>query len=705
MNDRAASRLAWTLGGLCVLLGIGFVLVVPHVPGYTFEDSLFQAATALTGVAFGCVGALIAGRQRHNAMGWLFLAIGVAMGLTGLVQTYAGNVATEAASLPGGIYADWISNWIWIPAYFLWLPMLMLLFPDGRPISPRWHRVVRVLGAMIVVATVGGMLHPNPGDVKGFHNPVIYLPWARAALSIVVYPLSVFGLIGGIIAGVVGLIMRYRRVGAEQREQLKWFVYAAVATALLFPSRSIWAHGRIMLVAGMFTVLLLPVASLIAITKYRLYDIDVVINKTVVYGALAGSITAVYVAIVVGVGALFGQGDQPNVALSIVATGVIAVAFQPARERAQRFANRLVYGDRATPYEVLKEFSGRMGGAYANEDLLPRMAHVMAEGTGAERAEVWLRIGSSVRLTATWPDNGSASGTTAIPLVDGELPALEGVDRSVAVRHQGELLGAVTVTKAPGDPLGHTEEVLLDDLAGQAGLVLSNVRLTAELEARLDDITVRSIELRASRQRIVAAQDEERRRLERNIHDGAQQHLVALAVKLRLAKALVTRDPAKAAVMLNELREQVGDALDTLSSLALGVYPPLLEEQGIAPALAAQYERSNLPVHLDADVARYPIDVEAAVYFCVLEALQNITKYAAATTIDVSIRDSGDDLTFEVTDNGTGFDPASTPRGSGLNNMNDRLSVLGGDVTIESAPGRGTTVRGRVPLAALEAAR
>ena len=694
------------LGGLCVLLGVGFVLIVPHAPKYSLADALFQGATALTGVSFGVVGAVIASRQRDNVIGWLFLAIGVSMGLTAAIQTYAGNAPSGVGGLPGGIYAEWMGNWIWISAWFLWLPILMLLFPDGRPISSRWRRFVQVLGVIMMVATIGAILHPNPASEPGFRNPVVYLPWAKTLLDLVVFSLSAFGLIGGVIAAVVGLVMRYRRAGLEQREQLKWFVYAGVATVVLLPSRSIAAGSSpIVLVLGLFSAVLIPAASLVAILKYRLYDIDVVIKKTVVYAALAAFITGVYVAIVVGIGALLGQGDKPNVALSIVATAVVAVAFQPARERVQRFANRLVYGSRATPYEVLREFSDRMGGAYANEDLLPRMARVMAEGTGASRAEVWLRIGDTVRRTATWPDDGLVSGTTAISLTDGELPALEGVDRAVAVRHQGELLGAVTVTKAPGDPLGHTEEVLLDDLAGQAGLVLSNVRLTAELEARLDDITIRSAELRASRQRIVVAQDEERRRLERNIHDGAQQHLVALAVKLRLAKSLVSRDPAKAATMLGELHGQVGDALDTLSSLALGIYPPRLEEQGIAPALAAQYERSNLPVHLVADAVRYPIDVEAAVYFCVLEALQNIAKYAGASGIAVTIHNRDGELTFDVTDDGVGFNPEAAPRGAGLNNMSDRLSVLGGEVTIESVPGRGTTVRGRVPLTAMEPAR
>ncbi len=257
--------------------------------------------------------------------------------------------------------------------------------------------------------------------------------------------------------------------------------------------------------------------------------------------------------------------------------------------------------------------------------------------------------------------------------------------------------------KPAGEPLSPAEGRLLDDLASQAGLVLSNVRLTAELEARLERIAAQANELRASRQRIVAAQDAERRRLERNIHDGAQQHLVALAVKLRLAKGLIRKDPARSRSLLTEIREETGDAIDTLTDLSRGIYPALLEEQGIAAALAAQYTRSSIPVSLSSDgIRRYPIEVEAAVYFCCLEALQNASKYAGATSVQIELRAVTAGVEFDVRDDGVGFDPSTTPPGTGLNSMADRLAVLGGDLEIASAPGSGTIVRGRLPVGATE---
>ena len=282
-----------------------------------------------------------------------------------------------------------------------------------------------------------------------------------------------------------------------------------------------------------------------------------------------------------GSGSLIGRGDQPNVALSILATGVVAIAFQPVRERVQRFANHLVYGKRATPYEVLSEFSDRLGGAYAAEDLLPRMARILAEGTGAARTDVWLASGSVLRPDATWPEDAPA-----LP----DLPVEPFPDAVIPVRHQGELLGALSLEKRTGETLSATERKLVEDLAGQAGLVLRNVRLTEELLARLED-------LKASRQRLVAAQDEERRKLERNLHDGAQQQLVALSVKARLAQQLARRDPARVALMLEQIQSDTNDALENLRDLARGIYPPLLQDKGLVAALEAQARKAVGPDH------------------------------------------------------------------------------------------------------------
>ena len=450
-------------------------------------------------------------------------------------------------------------------------------------------------------------------------------------------------------------------------------------------------------------MLAIPLSIGFAMLKYRLYDIDLVINKALLLGAMAAFITLVYVAIVAGIGNLVGQGGKPSLWLSILATALVAVAFQPVRERVQRVANRLVYGKRATPYEVLSQFSERVADVYSSEDVLPRMARVLGEGTGALRADVWIRLGDAIEPAASWP---IGEGPPPSPVhIAGQLPtSVPGVSRIVSVQHQGGLLGAVSINKRSGEALTPVEEKLLADLAAQAGLVLRNVGLTAELQARLKEISRQAVELRASRQRIVATQDAERRRLERNIHDGAQQNLVALTVKLRLAANLAKRDPERARTSVRALEDESAQALRTLRALARGIYPPLLREQGLAAAVRAEAEKMPVPAIVRADhLDRYQPEVEAAVYFVCLEALQNITKHARASRVEITLHSLTHELIFEVTDDGAGFEVAKDASGSGLRNMIDRIEGLGGRLEIRSLAHTGTTIGGRVPVGAMEA--
>jgi signal transduction histidine kinase len=318
------------------------------------------------------------------------------------------------------------------------------------------------------------------------------------------------------------------------------------------------------------------------------------------------------------------------------------------------------------------------------------VATLLGEGTGARDATVWLRVGAELRPSASW---GSGEDQPApIPMRDAELPIIPEASKVAVVHDRDELLGALTVRKPPNDPLTAAEDRLVDDVAAQAGLVLRNVRLTEELRANLE-------ELRASRQRLVTAQDGERRRIERNIHDGAQQQLVALAVQTRMAEALAGKDPDREREVLRGLQQGLQDALDDLRDLARGIYPPLLADQGLGAAVEAQARRSTVPVAMEAEgVERYPQEAEAAVYFCVLEALQNVAKYAEATRATVRLRGGADELRFEVEDDGRGFDPAATGYGTGVQGMIDRLAALGGELRVVSEPGSGTTVVGSLPV-------
>jgi signal transduction histidine kinase len=650
----------------------------------------------LSGVAFvglAGLGAFIASRRPDNPIGWLLGTGGLIFLLDNLMKLYAGSA--DILALPGRDLVLALENHIWIPAIGLVAIFVGLLFPTGNLLSRRWRWVAWVAAFTLTLAYVAGTMDTDPRDfnVPGAVNPLRPQGILFTAVDVVSGVLLLLPLLA--MLAVISLVLRYRRGQTEERHQIRIVMYAMALYAVTFGASRLAGQvtsGSVVWLqdVSIIGILAVPFGAGVAVLKYRLYDIDVVISRTLVYGSLAAFITAVYVGIAVGIGTLVGSGGKPNLGLSILATAIVAVGFQPLREHMQRFANRLVYGKRATPYEVLAQFSERVAESYASDEVLPRMARVLAEGTGADLAEVWLRSGDVLRPAAAFPLESPVAAP--VQLHGAGPPTIPDAARAVEVRQQGELLGALTVTKRRGESLTPIEIKLMDDLAHQAGLVLKNVGLTADLQARLGD-------LRASRQRLVAAQDNERRRLERNLHDGAQQHLVAIKVKLGLVEMLATRDPEKAKATIVALKHDADEALETLRDLARGIYPPLLAQKGLAAALTSQAGKATLPVHVDADgVGRYPQETEAALYFCTLEALQNVQKYAVASAATVRLRADEKQLLVEVTDDGRGFDVTAVTRGAGLTNMEDRLDALGGTLQIQSTPGVGTTLRASVPI-------
>jgi signal transduction histidine kinase len=698
-EDEAPSRfrvLAWPIGIVCLLAcATTATLDVLNRSAIHALDSADPVEVILP-IGFAVIGAMLASRRSRNPIGWIFLGIAFFVGMSGISTQYTLR-STRIHRLPATPWVAWTHDpvsWLVFPAGLaLWF---FLLFPDGRLQSPRWRWFAWVCGAVLAVGFVFTVLQRSI-ELNG--SPTIPNPLGSIAnvdLSNGAPGLIWLFALAALLAAMAGTILRMRKATGDLKQQLRWLAYASVVIGIclvgaIFYPNSPSAVWDLIIVLGFGIAV--PVACGIAILKHGLYDLDVVISKTVVYALLAAFFTIVYVAVVVGVGSAIGSTH--NTFLTLLAAALIAVAFNPVRERAKRLANRLVYGHRASPYEVLSEFSDRMAETYSLEDVLPRMARILGEGTGAAEARVWLRIGEELRPAAVWGD-GDASAVP-VPLSDGEVPPLERTSRAVPVRDRGDLLGALAVRKPESDPLTPAESRLLDDLAAQAGLVLRNVRLTEELRANLD-------ELQASRQRIVSAQDQERRRLERNIHDGAQQQLVALAVKLRLADGLVDRDAQRAHEALAQLLDDAQDALENLRDLARGIYPPLLADQGLAAALDAQARKSPVSVTLESDgIGRYDQEPEAAIYFCALEALQNVAKYASATAVTIRLSERDGRLTFEVTDDGSGFDPKETGYGTGLQGMADRLAALEGALEVRSAPGAGTTVVGSVPVRDIDA--
>jgi signal transduction histidine kinase len=557
----------------------------------------------------------------------------------------------------------------------LTLFFLPFLFPDGEPVSPRW----RPLGWV----ALGGMVVGIAGAMTGI-----------AALSL---PAQFVEIVCAVLAPCT-LVIRYRRAQFEERQQIKWFAAAALLLAGLIVASTavsflVYRNPYVVFNPVGGTLLPLGLAGLaaaigIAVLRYHLYDIGVFLRRTLVYAVLVVLIGFIYLGLVVAIGTRIGPPKTADRAIPFVVAAVLALIFLPVRSRLQRLANRLVYGRRASPYELLTNFSRGVSELYGDEDLTVKMARVLSEGTEADRAEVWLRVADELRLAASWPEQNAKP--MELPLESGEPPPMPDAAIAAPVRYQGELLGMLAVMKR--EDITPTETRLVSDLAHEAGLALKNERLTAELSQRLEELTI-------SRQRLVTAQDTERRRIERNLHDGAQQDLIALKFKLVAVQGMAARDPQQTQEILGSLVTDVGNAVETLRELARGIYPAVLADLGLRAALEAQAARSPLTVEVHADsIHRYPVEVEAAVYFCCLEALQNAAKHAQATRMVIRVEEAAGELRFTAADDGRGVDVARARRGSGIQNMMDRMAALGGSLDLRSEPGGGTEVSGRLPV-------
>ncbi len=690
----AAVSIALAWSSLAIKLWFGMVLGV--------EDTALILPGLLGGTAFAVVGALIAART-GNAVGWIFLGIAGFGSISLPAQNWVDAAEAATRQLPFVGVADWLSGW----PFFLALGLLIavfFLYPSGGLPSDRWRIPWWVYVGSLSFTVVGFALLPAQRKVAGVEltNPVgveRLEPVLGPALAV-----TAITLVASSFVALASLLVRARGADADTRQQIRWIQAVGVLGGVLFVTLltlgfvfgvdetgfGASAADVLMVLLVVTIVVGIPAATAVALFRYRLYDLNLVVRRAVVVAVMATTITVAYVAIVIAVPALIrGAGGGGSIdPLPLVAAAVVAVAFDPLRRAARRLADRLVYGDRATPYEVLTAFGERVGGTYSTDDVLPRLVQVLAQGTGADTASVWLRVGGELRREASWPDG--VDGPRSASMIHDSLPAFEG-EHGVEVRHQGELLGALSVAMPPTEPFDPAKEALVRDLASQAGLLLQNVRLIEEL--------------RASRQRLVAAQDNERRKLERNIHDGVQQQLVALAVQLKLARSLVDRDADSAGAMLETLQDAATETLEDLRDLARGIYPPLLADQGLAAALGAQARKAAVPTSVRADsLGRYPREIESAVYFCILEALNNVAKYAGASAATVSVERSNGQLVFVVTDDGAGFDATSTSYGTGLQGMADRLDAVGGNLAVDSKPAAGTTVSGRIPVSGSEAA-
>jgi signal transduction histidine kinase len=542
------------------------------------------------------------------------------------------------------------------------------LFPSGRAgtrgerlfvrLAWAFPAVVVLLVVPSPVAPVSAFSFPDHTDVA---NPVSIdslgwlAPIARGATQLVIV---------AFVAGVVLLVRRYRRTETLRRRQIRWVAYSAGAAVLL--SALPWALGEmgiapglthgVLSVVGIVPMLLLPASIVIGLLQPRWIDTDAVIRRSAAFAVLSFVVLVVYAALAAAFGVAAGQ--RMPVELAILVTVVVAIAFHPARMRLQRGVDRWVYGDQPTPFDAVVGFERTIHDASGTADLVVGLAETVRRALRLQWAEVEIL-----------PEPPHASG-----------PRTGAPTMTIPIRHRDETLGSIRCGP-PTRRLTDADTDLLATLAAQTGLAVFNSRLAA---------------------RVVHAQEAERRRIERNIHDGAQQELVALVAKLGLARSKAARGELDETVLV-ELQAETTSILRDLRTLAQGIHPSVLTDGGLVEAVRDRCSRFPMPIAVDAsaclDGERLGDDVEGAAYFFVTEALANVLKHSNATSARVSIEHSGRFLDLSVTDDGVGFDPASV-RQNGLAGLVDRVSALSGSVTVVAAPGEGTVLRARLPVEA-----
>ncbi len=659
--------LAWSVAPL-YLAGVGTYLVLDRRLG---SPGLDPGLGVLLWTGFGvmaAMGALLIGARPRNAVGWVMAGTGLLLAWAPAGDYYAAWVMTtrgepDALALLGA----WVQSWYWMPLFWLAFAVLPLVFPDGRLPSRRWRLPAAMGAAGVLGLAVAGMLTDvlTGQDVDyRIENPIGVdgLPGVEQQA---VFPVLTGLVLVGIATGVAAVVVRFRRSRGDERHQMKWFLFAA-APLLVVPLTDTLPVGF----GGFFfawVVLGLPVAVAIAVLRYRLDGIDVVINRTLVYGVLTAGVIGVYVLVVGYLGAALRREDDLTV--SLIATGVVAVLFAPARARLQRGVDRLVYGRRREPYTALAQLGERLESTLEPDAVLPAIVSTVREA---------LRVPYvAIRLA----DDGAAVAAGNSGPVTEEVPLV----------HSGERVGTLVVGLRPGESaFSAADHRLLADLARQAGVAVSTVRLTADLQR--------------SRERLVTAREEERRRLRRDLHDGLGAQLAGLTVQTGVLRGLIGRDPAAAEALAGELRGELRVAIADIRRLVHGLRPPALDELGLVGALQrlagrCGTEGSGLRIDVEVlgELPPLPAAVEVAAYRIVQEALTNVVRHAEARTGCVRLGADGDRLTVEVTDDGAGL-PAEPVPGVGLSSMRERAAETGGSCEVATGPDGGTRVTARLPL-------
>ncbi len=650
-------------------------------------------------VAYGAAGVALVRRDTTRRSGVLVLA--------GVLVAGLGIIAT--ALLSGDRGPNGLLEGIESLAAVLVIAIafhLLVTMPDGTlPDRSVRNATGAVYGTAVIVGVLRWTQQPTPP----------------------VWPVALFGSLAA-VAGVVISNRRYVQSRGVARQRMQWLglaVALCLEIALIVVALGVlidWPPNRPAVIAAS---LVLVAGALAASSSPRLVGrVDRMLSHVVSFAGLSAVVTVIYLVIVVGLGRVPTDNDKVVLVLSMAAAAASALVYVPARAALNETANRLVYGDSREASQALDTFGSRLTRAVPMDELLLQLAEVCTTHLSLVDAEVWAGTDGRMSLAASVPDRSAppiALGEAELPVVSRArvsgrgwaevwLPELvegrgDGPLRVVPMVHGGELFGLLVLERPVGDDdFSEDDDQVLAELARQVALALHTAGLDVALQETLREVQQKNVELQESRVRIVAAGDAERRKFERNLHDGAQQNLVALAVKLSLVERVSEKDPAAAKALLEEARADVFVTVEEVRALAHGLYPKVLTDLGLHKALGAAAGRGALPTSVVAEgIGRFNEDAEAAVYFCCLEAMQNAGKHAGeGASLTVEVGHDGTDLWFSVTDDGAGFDMSAEGRGHGFTNMDDRLGALGGSAEVRSAPGEGTTVSGRIPVEPLD---
>jgi len=655
--------LAWTAAAVTTILAI------------------FTATLALMGrdvsvllvpgpITYAWVGCVLLARRPGHPMGPLLCLIGLADIFALVPYTYVRYALVHSpGSLPFSTAMLWVNTWAYAPATSLGGMVLLLAYPEGRLLSRRFRPALWAALAFIPLSVAGYAFVPqNLGPLFRHQSN----PYAIANLDALFEACQGLSIACGLLAGAAGVIsvwLRWRRADRVGRQQIKWFLAVLPATVASLIVTLVYP-GTLSLVVALPAGILMPIAIGIAVTRHRLYEIDILLNRAALYGLLTAGVAGVYLAVVVVAHSLFGVQGK-GLPVQIIATVLAAAALWPLHDRVQRRVDRLFYGDRGVPYEALARLGRRVEEAADPETALNSVVKTIADSLRLPYAALELRLGDGWSPAATYGE--APSQVVAFPLT-----------------FQRETVGRLLVgMRSRGEQLGPDDVRLLADLARQAGPAAHVVALRRALDA--------------SRAGLVTAREEERRRLRRDLHDGIGPTLAGLTLGLDTARARAADQPALTE-LLGKLKAETQRAVTDVRRIVYGLRPPALDDFGLIGSLREevgrlQYEAPALTVTLDApdsEAPDLPAATEVACYRIVTEALTNITRHALATKCTVRIRLDDQDLDVEVRDDGVGL-PEGWRAGVGITSMRERVTELGGELVIEPALPHGTRINARLP--------